>query len=62
MYIAVNARLDAIVSLNQIRNLLYRLASLLGDVNAIQKGKIGKRIVRKVATRTTMGWLNRLLK
>lgn len=32
-----------------IRSLLYRLASLLGDINAVRKGPdaVAKRIVRK---------------
>ncbi|MBV8061473.1 MAG: hypothetical protein JO253_08140 [Alphaproteobacteria bacterium] len=45
-----------------IRQLLYRLASFLGDVNAIQRGKIGKRIVRKAAYREFGKAINKLLK
>lgn len=29
------------------RSLLYFLAKLLGDVQAVSKGKVGKRIVRR---------------
>lgn len=30
-----------------MRNLLYRLASLLGDLNAIKRGTVPQRVVRK---------------
>ncbi len=33
----------------KIRSLLYWLARLLGDVNAVRKGRVGQRIVRRVA-------------
>ena len=33
----------------RIRSLLYWLARLLGDVNAVRKGRVGQRIVRRVA-------------
>ena len=45
-----------------MRSFLYRLARLLGDLNAIERGKIGTRVVRKVAGRLTGGLLNRLIK
>jgi hypothetical protein len=31
------------------RSYLYALAKLLGDVNAVRKGKTGKRLKRRVA-------------
>ncbi len=31
------------------RSLLYVVARLLGDVNAVRRGRIGQRIVRRVA-------------
>ena len=33
----------------KIRSLLYWLARLLGDVNAVRKGRVGQRVVRRVA-------------
>lgn len=33
----------------KLRSLLYLLARLLGDVNAVRRGRIGQRIVRRVA-------------
>jgi len=35
------------MSISQFRSFLYFLAKLLGDANAVQKGKIGQRIVRR---------------
>jgi len=35
--------------MNKFRSFLYWLARLLGDINAIQKGKIGQRIARRLA-------------
>ena len=36
-------------SKTSIRDLLYLLARILGDINAIMKGKSGKRIIRRQA-------------
>ena len=33
--------------MGSFRSLLYFLAKLLGDVSAVQKGKVGKRILRR---------------
>lgn len=41
------------MTINSIRNIHYSIARILGDVNAIQKGKIGQRIVRRSAGRMT---------
>jgi hypothetical protein len=43
-----------------IRSLLYRMASLLGDANAVRTGRVPQRIVRKVMMRETMRDLNKL--
>lgn len=32
-----------------IRSWLYRLGRLMGDVNAIKRGRIGKRVARRAA-------------
>lgn len=39
--------------MSSFRNLMYQLARLLGDVNAVKKGKVGKRVGRRVAGRAT---------
>lgn len=31
------------------RSVLYALARLLGDINAVQRGKVGQRIGRRIA-------------
>ncbi|MBP1931832.1 hypothetical protein [Ammoniphilus resinae] len=48
--------------INKIRILLYFVAKILGDINAVQKGKIGKRIARRAAGKVTSKWMNRLFK
>ncbi|MFN4111599.1 MAG: hypothetical protein ACK4G1_04945 [Ignavibacteria bacterium] len=35
------------MSINKIRSILYLIARILGDANAVQKGKIGQRIGRR---------------
>lgn len=45
-----------------MRNLLYLLARLLGDVNAIKKGRVGKRLLRRGAGRLTGQGLGRLFR
>jgi len=41
------------MSINRTRGFLYWLARLLGDVNAVQKGKVGKRVARRAAGKAT---------
>ena len=48
--------------LNKVRSVLYRVARLLGDVNAIRKGRVGRRIGRRVAGKLTGRALRRLFK
>ena len=49
-------------SINKIRGLLYLLARILGDINAIGKGKIGKRIARRAIGKITGRGMGRLFK
>jgi hypothetical protein len=35
--------------MNAFRSFLYWLARLLGDVNAVMKGRVGRRVARRVA-------------
>jgi len=35
------------MSIGKTRRFLYKAASILGDMNAVQKGKVGKRVARK---------------
>lgn len=41
------------MSINKTRGFLYTLSKLLGDVNAVQKGKVGRRIGRRAAGKAT---------
>ncbi len=50
------------MTINKVRNLLYLIARLLGDVNAIQKGKIGQRIARRATGRFTGIILNKIFR
>ena len=50
------------MSISRTRGFLYRLARLLGDVNAVKKGKVGRRIGRRVAGKVTGRGLRRLFK
>jgi len=45
--------------MNDLRRVLYQLARILGDVNALFKGKIGSRLVNKLMGRklVSMAWL-----
>lgn len=39
------------MSISSLRGLLYRLARLLGDVNAVEKGKVPQRVERRMVGR-----------
>jgi len=49
-------------SISQARGILYGLARLLGDISAVQKGTVGKRIGRRVAGKATGRILGKLFK
>jgi hypothetical protein len=50
------------MSINTYRAFLYGLARLLGDVNAVQKGRLGRRTARRAAGRLTGRGLGRLFR
>jgi len=50
------------MSINRTRGSLYRLARLLGDVQAVKKGRVGKRIGRRVVGRYTGRGIGRLFR
>jgi hypothetical protein len=53
------------MSINKTRGLLYAIARLLGDINAISSGspaKIGKRAARRAAGRATGKALRKIFK
>ena len=45
-----------------MRGLLYRLARLLGDVNAVKKGKVGRRVGRRAAGKAAGKGMKKLFK
>lgn len=49
-------------SITQARGILYFLAKFLGDVSAVQKGTVGKRIARRAAGKVTGRGLGKLFK
>jgi hypothetical protein len=40
-------------SINRTRRNAYRVARILGDVQAVRSGRIGRRVARRVAGRMT---------
>lgn len=50
------------MTVSALRSLLYALARLLGDVNAVRRGTVGKRIARRIAGKATGRTLGRLFK
>ena len=45
-----------------IRSFLYFIAKLMGDWNAVRKGKVGRRVARRVAGKVTGRGLGKLFK
>lgn len=45
-----------------MRNLLYKLARVMGDVNAVKKGRVGRRVGRRMAGKATGRGLGKLFK
>ncbi len=48
--------------MKKIRSILYFVAKMLGDVNAIQKNKVGRRIGQRLAGKVTGNFLSKLFK
>ena len=44
------------------RSFLYALARLLGDVQAVRRGRVGRRLARRAAGRMTGRMLRRLFR
>lgn len=49
------------MSINKVRKILYLVAKILGDANAVKKGT-GKRIARRAAGKATGKLLRKLFK
>ena len=50
------------MSITKTRDLLYSLTNLLGDLSAIQKGTVGKRVARRAVGKEAGKELRKLLK
>ncbi|MCM3160977.1 hypothetical protein [Metabacillus litoralis] len=50
------------MSINKIRSILYTVAKILGDVNAVKKGTVGKRIARRAAGKVTGRVMGKIFK
>jgi hypothetical protein len=46
--------------MRSVRGVLYTLARLMGDVNAVRRGRVGRRIGRRMTGPVTGRWLGRL--
>ena len=44
------------------RGFLYWLARILGDINAVKKGRVGKRVARRVTGKATGKLFRKLFK
>jgi len=51
-----------VMSIPKIRGWIYLIARLLGDVSAVRKGAVGKRIARRIAGKASGRILGRLIK
>lgn len=45
--------------MGRTRSSLYKAARIMGDVNAVKKGRVGKRVTRRVTGRATGRGLRR---
>ncbi|MBN2860904.1 MAG: hypothetical protein JXK93_11620 [Sphaerochaetaceae bacterium] len=50
------------MSINKTRSALYRIARILGDVQAVKRGRVGQRVARRVTGRATSRFLRNLFK
>jgi hypothetical protein len=50
------------MTINKTRGWLYLIAKLLGDVQALQKGRVGKRILRRIAGKLTGRGLGKIFR
>ena len=50
------------MSISRVRGFLYSLARFLGDVNAVEKGKVPQRVERRIVGRMTARILGKLFR
>ncbi len=49
------------MSISKTRSKLYKIARILGDVDAVKKGKVGKRVKNRVVGKLTGKLLKKFL-
>ncbi len=50
------------MSINRTRGTLYRLARILGDIQAVRTGRVGRRVGRRIVGRATGRGIGRLFR
>ena len=50
------------MSIAKTRSYLYRIARLLGDIEAVRRGRVGRRIGRRITGRATGRALRKLFR
>ncbi|MEK5008769.1 hypothetical protein MHI11_16585 [Bacillus sp. FSL K6-3312] len=50
------------MNINKLRSFLYKTSKYLGDVNAVQKATIGKRIMRRAAGKASGKLMKKIFK
>lgn len=53
---------DKMMTFAKLRTLLYQLARIMGDIQAVRKKKVGRRLGRRVAGRLTGKMLGRFFR
>ena len=48
--------------MGKARSLIYKLGRILGDINAVKRGKVGKRVARRIVGKGTGRILRKLFK
>lgn len=50
------------MNLNKVRSMLYKLAKILGDINAAKNRSLGKRIARRATGKVTSDIFRKIFK
>jgi hypothetical protein len=50
------------MSINKTRGMLYKVARLLGDANAVKRGTVHKRVARRTVGRATGRGIGRIFR
>ena len=50
------------MTINKVRNVLYTSAKVLGDVNAVEKDEIPRRLARRIAGKYSARLLNNIFR